>query len=112
MGIQKQTEEPTSAAFNVTKQEKIAKKEIHIVGQRVKHYREKRGMEQMALAKILGVKSNAISNWKHGRTRRDLNKITKYARLSESDSMNCSALTIRCVPLHQKNVLLLRITDI
>lgn len=32
MGIQKQTEEPTSAAFNVTKQEKIAKKEIHIVG--------------------------------------------------------------------------------
>lgn len=43
MGTKKQTEEPTSAAFNVTKQEKIAKKEIHIVGQRVKHYREKRG---------------------------------------------------------------------
>lgn len=34
-------------------------------------------MEQMALAKMLGVKSNAISNWEHGRTRPDLNQIPK-----------------------------------
>lgn len=31
----------------------------------------------MALAEMLGVKSNAISNWEHGRTRPDLNQIPK-----------------------------------
>ena len=80
MGAKKQKDETTSAAFNVTKQEEIAKKEIHIVGQRVKYYREKLGMEQMALAEMLGVKSNAISNWEHGRTRPDLNQIPKICK--------------------------------
>lgn len=80
MGTKKLTDEQTSAAFNVTKQEEIAKKEIHIVGQRVKYYREKLGMEQMALAEMLGVKSNAISNWEHGRTRPDLNQIPKICK--------------------------------
>lgn len=64
-------------AFDLTAQEEIVKKEIHIVGQRVKYYREKLGMEQLALAEKLGIKSNAISNWEHGRTRPDLNQIPK-----------------------------------
>ena len=80
MGAKKKTGEPTSAAFNVTKQEEVVKKEIHIVGQRVKYYREKKGIEQMALAEMLGVKSNAISNWEHGRTRPDLNQIPKICK--------------------------------
>ena len=87
MGAKKKTGEPTSAAFNVTKQEEVVKKEIHIVGQRVKYYREKKGIEQMALAEMLGVKSNAISNWEHGRTRPDLNQkdsVQRSARLSQS----------------------------
>lgn len=71
------------SAFDMTSQEAIVKKEIHIVGQRVKYYREKRGMEQMALAKMLGVKSNAISNWEHGRTRPDLNQIPKICAALE-----------------------------
>ncbi len=75
MGAKKKTGEPTSAAFNLTKQEEVVKKEIHIVGQRVKYYREKKRIEQMALAEMLGVKSNAISNWEHGRTRPDLDQI-------------------------------------
>ena len=37
-------------------------------------------MEQMALAEMLGVKSNAISNWEHGRTRPDLNQIPKICK--------------------------------
>lgn len=73
-------DEKTSAAFDMTAQEEIAKKEIHIVGQRVKYFREKKGMEQMALAEMLGVKSNAISNWEHGRTRPDLNQIPKICK--------------------------------
>ena len=80
MGAKKKTGEPTSAAFNVTKQEEVVKKEIHIVGQRVKYYREKKGIEQMALAEMLGVKSNAISNWEHGRTRPDLDQIPKICK--------------------------------
>lgn len=80
MGAKKKTSEPTSAAFNVTKQEEVVKKEIHIVGQRVKYYREKKGIEQMALAEMLGVKSNAISNWEHGRTRPDLDQIPKICK--------------------------------
>jgi transcriptional regulator with XRE-family HTH domain len=74
--ITTKTDEST-AAFDMTTEEAVAKKEIHIVGQRVKYFREKRGMEQMALAEMLGVKSNAISNWEHGRTRPDLNQIPK-----------------------------------
>lgn len=70
-------------AFDMTSQEAIVKKEIHIVGQHVKYYRERRGMEQMALAKMLGVKSNAISNWEHGRTRPDLNQIPKICAALE-----------------------------
>ena len=71
------TTDESTAAFDMTTEEAVAKKEIHIVGQRVKYFREKRGMEQMALAEMLGVKSNAISNWEHGRTRPDLNQIPK-----------------------------------
>lgn len=70
-------QETSSVAYDLTSQEEIVKKEIHIVGQRVKYYREKQGMEQMALAEKLGIKSNAISNWEHGRTRPDLNQIPK-----------------------------------
>lgn len=71
------TTDESTAAFDMTTEEAVSKKEIHIVGQRVKYFREKRGMEQMALAEMLGVKSNAISNWEHGRTRPDLNQIPK-----------------------------------
>lgn len=67
-------------AHDMTTQEAITKKDIHIVGQRVKYYREKLGLEQMALAEMLGVKSNAISNWEHGRTRPDLNQIPKICK--------------------------------
>lgn len=72
---------PPPAAYDLTADEEITKKEIHIVGQRVKYFREKRGMEQMALAEQLGIKSNAISNWEHGRTRPDLNQIPKICAI-------------------------------
>ena len=36
----------------MTSQEAIVKKEIHIVGQRVKYYREKRGMEWTIVNKV------------------------------------------------------------
>jgi len=72
-----QSAQQDAVAYDLTAKEVIAKKKIHIVGQRVKYYREKLGMEQLALAEKLGIKSNAISNWEHGRTRPDLNQIPK-----------------------------------
>ncbi|MCM1530579.1 MAG: helix-turn-helix domain-containing protein [Alistipes sp.] len=48
------------------------KKEIAVVCQQIKYYREKLGMEQKELASKIGIQSNAISNWENGRARPDL----------------------------------------
>ena len=40
---------------------------------RIRHYREKLGMEQKALAAMVGVTANAVSNWERGRARPDVN---------------------------------------
>ena len=40
---------------------------------RIRHYREKLGMEQKALAPMVGVTANAVSNWERGRARPDVN---------------------------------------
>lgn len=59
------------------------KKEISIVGQRIKLYREKKGIEQKALAEKIGVISNAVSNWENGRSRPDLALLPKICRVLE-----------------------------
>ena len=40
---------------------------------RIRHYREKLEMEQKALAAMVGVTANAVSNWERGRARPDVN---------------------------------------
>lgn len=40
---------------------------------RIRHYREKLGIEQKALATMVGVTANAVSNWERGRARPDVN---------------------------------------
>ena len=40
---------------------------------RIRHYREEMGMEQKALAAMVGVTANAVSNWERGRARPDVN---------------------------------------
>lgn len=55
------------------------KKEISIIGQRIKFFREKLGMEQKALAEKLGIIGNAISNWERGRSRPDIALLPKIA---------------------------------
>ena len=58
-------------------------KEISIVGQCIRLYREKKGMEQKALAEKIGVISNAVSNWENGRSRPDLALLPKICRVLE-----------------------------
>lgn len=46
---------------------------LPVICERVRFYREKRGMEQKTLAKMIGVTPNTISNWENGRSRPDVN---------------------------------------
>lgn len=46
--------------------------EIFAICQRIKFYREKKGIEQKQLAAILDIHPNAISNWENGRSRPDM----------------------------------------
>ena len=46
---------------------------LPVICERIKHYREALGIEQKALAELIGVTKNAISNWECGRSRPDVN---------------------------------------
>ena len=46
---------------------------LPLICERIKHYRELTGMEQKALARLIGVTPNAVSNWETGRSRPDVN---------------------------------------
>lgn len=57
------------------------KREIHIVCQRIRYFRQKKGMEQKALAKELGIICNAVSNWENGRSRPDISCLPKICEI-------------------------------
>ncbi len=46
---------------------------LPIICERIRHYREMLGIEQKALAELVGVTKNAVSNWERGRSRPDVN---------------------------------------
>lgn len=46
---------------------------LPVICERIRHYRELMGMEQKALARLIGVTPNSISNWENGRSRPDVN---------------------------------------
>ena len=48
---------------------------IPIICEQIRHFREKAGIEQKAMAKTIGVTPNAVSNWENGRSRPDINLI-------------------------------------
>ena len=51
----------------------VALPSLPVICERIKHYRELMGMEQKALARLIGVTPNSISNWETGRSRPDVN---------------------------------------
>lgn len=57
------------------------KREIHIVCQRIRYFRQKKGLEQKALAKELGIICNAVSNWENGRSRPDITCLPKICQI-------------------------------
>lgn len=56
----------------------VEKPAIPVICERIRFYRESRGIEQKVLAKTLGFKSpNSISNWENGRARPDISLLPK-----------------------------------
>ena len=54
---------------------------LPIICERIRFYREKKGIEQKELAKQLGITGNSISNWETGRSRPDINLIPDICRI-------------------------------
>ncbi len=53
----------------------IEKPSVPVICERIRHYRELRGIEQKDLARMIGITGNSISNWETGRSRPDINLI-------------------------------------
>lgn len=53
---------------------------LPVLCERIRFYRERAGMEQKMLAKLIGVTGNAISNWENGRGRPDINLLPDICR--------------------------------
>ena len=53
---------------------------LPVLCERIRFYRERAGMEQKTLARLIGVTGNAISNWENGRGRPDINLIPDICR--------------------------------
>lgn len=51
----------------------VAKPILPVICERIHHYRDRMGMEQKALADLVGVTANSVSNWENGRSRPDVN---------------------------------------
>lgn len=66
---------------------------LPVICERIKHYREALGIEQKALAELIGVTKNAISNWECGRSRPDVNLLPAI----------CEALNITLYDLFKRD---------
>lgn len=52
-------------------------------GERLKHYRKLKGLNQEYVASALGKKKNTISNWEHGIAKPDVETLSGLCRLLE-----------------------------
>ncbi|MBR4472747.1 MAG: helix-turn-helix transcriptional regulator [Oscillospiraceae bacterium] len=61
----------------------IEKNALPLICERIRFYREKRGLEQKVFAGLIGVTANAASNWERGRSRPDVNLLPAICRALE-----------------------------
>ena len=71
----------------------VEKPVLPVICERIQHYRDVMGMEQKALADLVGVTANSISNWENGRSRPDVNLLPAI----------CNALNITLYDLFALN---------
>ena len=72
----KRIERSTSGEGNVIDMKTgkpVEKPVLPVICERIQHYRNLMGMEQKALADLIGITPNSISNWENGRSRPDVN---------------------------------------
>ena len=58
----------------------VEKPALPVLCERIRFFRERAGMEQKTLARLIGVTGNAISNWENGRGRPDINLLPDICR--------------------------------
>ena len=58
----------------------VKRSTLPVLCERIRFYRERAGMEQKMLAKLIGVTGNAVSNWENGRGRPDINLLPDICR--------------------------------
>lgn len=83
LGKKNLVETSVAPPHSVNAPEQPKKKEIPIVCQRIRYFREKKGIEQKELARELGIGSNAISNWETGRARPTIQLLPKISEILE-----------------------------
>lgn len=71
---------------------------LPVICERIRHFRELRGLEQKEIAKKIGITANAVCNWENGRGRPDVNllpAICDVLQISLYDLFNMKDPTIR-----------------
>lgn len=53
---------------------------LPLLCERIRYFREREGMEQKTLAKLIGITGNSICNWENGRGRPDINLLPDICR--------------------------------
>ena len=77
------TERPAKGTGNVIDMKTgkaVERPALPVLCERIRFYRERAGMEQKTLAKLIGVTGNAVSNWENGRGRPDINLLPDICR--------------------------------
>ncbi len=57
--------------------------DMPIICERIRFYRERKGIEQKMLAEAICIKKNAVSNWEGGRSRPDMALLPKICKVLE-----------------------------
>ena len=76
-------ERPTKGSGNVIDMKTgkaVERPALPVLCERIRFFRERAGMEQKTLAKLIGVTGNAVSNWENGRGRPDINLLPDICR--------------------------------
>lgn len=70
----------------------VTKPVLPLICERIQHYRDLMGMEQKALADLIGVTANSISNWENGRSRPDVNLLPTIC-----EALNITLYDLFCI---------------
>lgn len=71
------------------------------IGQRIRYFRDKKGMEQKEIAYHLGIVSNTICNWENGRGRPDIALLPKLCSILEISMDELFDMPAPCVQVEE-----------